>query len=680
MPVPPAPAPLPPLRLELTDTHPSLVDAIATAFKLLPNPPAQTVSAWADEHRYLSPEDSAEPGRWRTARMEPMRGIMDAFNDPLISEIVVPKATQVGWTAVLGNVVGYVMDRDPGPVLMVMPTDKLAEEWSKNRLAPMLRDTPRLRGKVKDAKSRDSGNTIMAKTFPGGRLAIIGANAPANLASRPIRIVLCDEVDRYPASAGSEGDPMMLASKRTATFWNRKLLKGGSPTIKGQSAVERDYNRSDKRRYFVPCPDCGEHQILRWEQVRWDKRKDAGGKTVEHRPETAHYQCEACGTLWTDGERWRAIASAVEKGGGWKPTAPFSGIAGFHLSQLYSSWVTLREMVIEFLTAYGKLPGTFKDLEKCKVFTNTVLAETWDLEGETVDAESINNRGEPFGPDDLPEAVQFASAGVDVQSDRLEVQVVCWGAGEECWAALYAVIPGDPARPQVWDELNALLLEPLKTAGGRLVRIRATCIDTGGHHGAEVHAFCSRPGMRGRRVYPIKGDDGPRPIWPVRHSYTKNKRLLWIIGVDTAKDSIYGRLKIRPKAAGEPNPGFIHFPIPTEAARTEGFGPDYFTQLTVEKVVTEVNKRGKPQRGFVLPAGKRNEALDTFAYALAARQALPIRLKPVKAVAESETPEHAPAAQVEALPSPAVVEQQQPQRPMGKRRSAAEIGRLFNRD
>lgn len=612
-----------------------------------------------------------------------MRGIMDAFNEPLTEEIVVVKPTQVGYTAMLGNLVGYCIDREPCPILFLMPTEKVAEEWSKHRLEPMLRDTEKLRGKIKDRRSRDSKNTIFSKSFPGGRLAIIGANAPANLASRPIRVVICDETDRYPLSAGEEGDPMSLASKRQETFWNRKTVKGSSPTVKGKSVIERDYQRSDKRRYFVPCPHCGESQTLRWEQVKWDKETDAAGKTVVHKPETAAYQCEHCGTLWTDAERWRAVAEAPSKGGGWMATAPFTGIAGFHLNQLYSSWVKLSKVVTEFLTANGKLPGTFKDPEKIKVFVNTVLAETWDEEGETVDASKIDSRGEPYGPLDMPDAPLFATAGVDVQADRLEVQVWAWGSGEEVWAADYKILRGDPAQRRVWDDLDELLKRPLRKMSGGLIRIQAACIDTGGHHGAEVYAFCARPGMRQRRVFPIKGAAGNLPVWPVRHSLTKDKRMVWLLGVDTAKDSIYGRLKLRPKAAGEPNYGFIHFPLARPEAGTEAFDADYYAQLTSEKVVTVRDKKGKLRREFTLPEGKRNEALDTAAYALAARLSvahLRIRSRAPELDAALAAAEDAEAVEPTAAPPPPPVAasvppaQQKPRRP---RLDAAAIARMY---
>lgn len=562
--------------------------------------------------------------------MMPMRGIMDAFNEAQTREIVVKKGTQVGYTAALLNIVGYCMDVEPCPMLFLLPTEAMAEEVSKNRLAPMLRDTPRLRGKVRDPRSRDSGNTVLSKSFPGGRLALVGANAPAQLASRPIRVVIDDEVDRFPVSAGTEGDPMKLAAKRQTWFWNRKTIKGSSPTIKGVSVIDRDYAASDKREYRVPCPDCGHAQTLRWEQVQWDKVGE--GKHKVHKPETAHYVCEACGTLWDDATRWAAITHAEERGGGWVATAPFRGIAGFHLPQFCSTAVTLEEIVTEFLTAMGRLPGTSYDTELLKVWTNTVLAEVWEDQGESVDDKSLAARGELYGPDDLPERVLLVTAGVDTQGDRLEVQFIGWGAGEESWPFQYTVLHGDPAQRAVWDDLDRLLLSRFQTRSGRLLRCRAACIDSGGHHANQVHAFCA--GKRSRKIFPIIGRSGPHQIWPARGSKTKNKKTVFLVGVDTAKDAIYGRLKgIKPKAdVDEPNPGFVHFPAVTED--NSSFDAEYFAQLTAERVETR-KKNGRPYRVWV-PTRERNEALDTFVYALAARMAAHVRLKAADAAEHAE--------------------------------------------
>lgn len=638
-------------------------------------PPRLTVSEWADNYRVLSPEASSEPGRWYTSRVEPMRAVMDELNEPATHEIVLKKGTQVAYTEFLLNAVGYHIDLDPCPILWLLPDQKAVNEISKNRLDPMLRDTPRLAGKVKPKRSRDSGNTISDKQFPAGRLALVGSHAPNDISSRPIRLVICDETDRYALSAGVDGDPMALASKRQAWFWNRKTIKGSSPTTKERSVIDRDYRLSDMRECWVACHACGEKQVLRWSQVKWDKDVAADGKTKLHKPETAAYQCEHCGSLWDDNDRFASLAKVTKED--WRPTAPFRGIAGFHYPQFLSTVVKLSEMVSEFLVAFGKMPGAHPDVEKMKVWTNTVLAECWEEQGETVDKSGLENRGEHYGPDDLPDEVLLATAGVDVQGNRLEVQIVGWGAGEESWPAFYVVLPGDPAQPTVWDDLDELLKEPLRTTSGRLVRIRAACVDAGGHHAAQVHAFCKS--KLARRIYPIVGNQGPKKIWPVRHSRSKHGHV-YIVGVDTAKDQIYGRLTIPQRKPGEPNPGFVHFPLPNEAARTDGFNGDYFSQLTVERVETRY-REGRPVRVWTKKPGERNEALDTFVYALAARTSLGWRLRPAVRTLDDDAPPSDASTRVAHLkpkpmpPAPQLAKVV-PKRP---RRDAAAIARMFNR-
>jgi phage terminase large subunit GpA-like protein len=574
-----------------------------------------------------------------------MREIMDVFNDPRVREIAVMKGTQLAYTESLLNVLGYCMDVEPCPILWLLPDQKAVDEISKNRLSPMLRDTPRLANKVKPPRSRDSGNTIAGKIFPGGRLAIVGSHAPSDLASRPIRVVIEDECDRFAQSAGAEGDPSALASKRQAWFWNAKTIKGSSPTVKGRSKITAAYEASDKRQCYVPCPTCGTHQTLRWEQVKWDKIKDDRGRTVEHRPDTAHYQCEACGVLWDDADRWAAIQHCE-----WRPTAPFRGIAGFFLPQFYSTVVKLSSMVTEFLTAHGRLPGTAPDVTKQIAFVNTVLAETWEEKGESVDGAALLQRGEPYGPQDLPDGVMFATAGVDVQKNRLEMQVVGWGIGEESWTADYVTIYGDPAQPQVWDDLDRELRGSYLTRGGRPVRIFAACIDTGGAHGHQVHEFC-RPRFA-RRIFAIKGDDGLRPIFPKRPSRTKTGQMVYIVGADVAKDTIANRLRIRPRDGDDdrPTPGMIHFPVATP----DKFGAEYFAQLTAEQSVTRYRDGRAYRRWVPIRDGAANEALDTMVYALAARQAVPIRLDRA-ATAMSLPPADAADDQPTPAPTPAAV-------------------------
>lgn len=568
-----------------------ILEAFYGAFR---PPPKLTVSEWADTYRVLSPEAASEPGPWKTSRMEPLRGILDSVSDPLVRTTVVMKSAQVGYTEGVMNALGYFIDQDPASTLVILPNVETARDWSRERLAPMIRDTPKLAGRISDPKSRDGDNSTLKKTFAGGFLAIIGANAPAGLSSRPIRFVLGDEIDRFPRSAGSEGSPLKLAAKRQTTFWNRKSLLGSTPTIKGFSNIEREYQASDMRRWYVPCPHCDDFQTLRWEQVKWDRDGD------EHRPETAHYMCESCGTLWTDAERWEAINK-----GEWRAEKPFVGIAGFHLPAFASTFVSLADVVQEFVDAQGH-----PDL--LQVWVNTVLGETWEEQGEKVDEDGLAQRVEAYGDMDVPEPVVFFTAGVDVQKDRLECSIYGWGAGEESWKVKHEVLFGDPSQEGVWEELDELLLTPLGREDGRMLRVRAACVDTGGHHANAVHQFCRR--RKSRKVYAIKGAAGPRQIWPKRGSKARTGKAdtVYLVGVDTAKDTLYGRLGIQ-----EPGPGYVHFDAETDR--------EYFKQLTSESVVTRY-KEGQPYRVWVLPQGRRNEALDCSVYALAARQSIKLRL------------------------------------------------------
>lgn len=521
---------------------------------------------------------------------------MDAVSDLSIETVVCMKAAQVGWTETINNCIGFHIHHDPAPLLVIQPTDAMADVWSKDRLAPMLRDTPVLKDKVSEAKSRDSGNTIAQKVFEGGRVTVIGANAPSQLASRPIRVVLADEVDRYPASAGVEGNPLALAGKRQTTFWNRKTLIGSTPTLKGLSEVERWWERSDKRRFFVRCPHCGERQFLKWAQVKWDRADDGA-----HLAATAYYLCEECGSPWSDRERWDAV-----EGGEWRATAPLSGVAGFHIPAFVSPWVKLADVVQEFLDARA-------DPSLLQVWVNTVLGETWEETGERVSDSVLMNRREPYGADALPEGIRVVTAGVDIQQDRLEVQFVGWGAFEESWPFRYAVLHGDPAKPDVWRELDELLVHCWVTEGGRLLRTRAACIDAGSIYAAQAMTFARYRAKR--RVFATKGQAGAaRPIFPKRSSRAKGNHQVWIVGVDTAKDILYGRLR-----SDKPGPGYVHFPANDE------FDEKYFAQLTSEKVVVKY-RDNRPLRAWVLQKGRRNEALDTFVYALAALRSLPFRL------------------------------------------------------
>lgn len=577
--------------------------------KRLKPPPKLTVSEWADEYRKLSPESSAEPGSWNTSRAEYQRGIMDAISDPSIETVVLMMGAQMGKSECLNNVVGYHIAQDPSPILVVQPTLDMAQTWSKDRLAPMLRDTPALQGLVKDPRSRDSGNTTLHKSFPGGHVTACGANSPASLASRPIRVVLCDEVDRFPVSAGTEGDPVTLAKKRSATFWNRKIILVSTPTNKGASRIESSFEESDKRFYYVPCGDCGHEQTLKWSQVKWD----------EDKPESAHYVCEECGSVWDDSARVRAV-----RRGKWVASGKSTKTAGFTVSGLYSPWIPLSDAVHDFLEV-RKQPATLR------VWVNTYLAETWEEGGDQVDDYSLAERAEDYG-DVIPEDGLILTAGVDVQDDRLEAEVVAWGRDQESWSIAYKTIHGDPSGPLVWRELDEFLLQPYEHETGDEMIVRATCIDSGGHHTQSVYRYAST--REGKRIFAIKGVGGegkPMVGKPSKNNIGKIK--LFPVGVDTIKLELFSRFRIT-----EPGPGYCHFP--------EGRDQEYYKQLTAEKIVTKYHK-GFSKREFV-KIRTRNEALDVRVYATAALALLNVNLNSLsiksrrKAVSEEENQDKKP--------------------------------------
>lgn len=505
---------------------------------------------------------------------------MDAVNEAGVREVVFMTSAQIGKTEILNNILGYFVHQDPSPILFIQPTLEMAEAWSKDRLAPMIRDTDVLTELFKDPKTRNSDNTLLHKKYAGGRLTMAGANSPSSLASRPIRIVLLDEEDRYPSSAGAEGDPGSLAQKRTTTFWNRLLVSASTPTIEGESKIDARYQQSDMRRFYVPCPECGGFQVLSWAQLKFDKKT----------PETAYYECEHCQTHLQESEKLWMLTH-----GEWRAEAPFNGIAGFHISELYSPWVRWSEMVSNFLKA-KRLPETLK------VWVNTSLGETWKEATEGIDATGLLGRKENWGRV-APVGVVVITAGVDVQGDRLEAEIIGWGTGQESWSLQYHVIHGDPAQNKVWEDLDKVLWQTLQRADGGTLSVLAACVDTGGHHTQKVYEYCKR--REHARVYAVKGaSTAGKPLVSKFSKANKLRVKLFTLGTDTAKQMIYSRLKIH-----QPGPGYCHFPA--------DYPEEYFQQLTAERIQTKFIN-GHPTRVWVMPKGKRNEALDCRVYGLAA--------------------------------------------------------------
>lgn len=543
------------------------------------------MSEWADAYRQLSPESSAEPGRWYTSRAPYLRGILDVVTNPDIETIVVMTSSQVGKTEWLNNVIGYYIDQDPSPMLLVQPTLEMAETWSKDRFAPMIRDTDCLREKVQEVKARDKANTILRKHFPGGQITMAGANSPASLASRPVRIVLCDEVDRYPFSAGTEGDPVNLAFKRANNFWSRKLLLCSTPTIKGLSRIESAYEQSDHRKYHVCCPSCQTWQYLKWAQIRWPSPKGAGKWLAnEHRPTEAVYQCEGCEREWTDSDK-----PALLRDGQWRAEKPTSTVAGFWLNELYSPWVSWPRMVANFLAVKDKP-------EQFRTFVNTSWGETWEEKGEKLDQHDLYQKREVYEAD-CPAGVVVLTAFADVQDDRIEVECIGWGVGEENWSIDYQRFVGSPGQKEVWTLLDQWRKRTFRHANGLPMKIIQMGIDTGGHHTKEVYDFVKT--RERERVVATKGSNQPgHPLVGRPSTNNYGKVHLYAIGTDTAKDTLFARLKLT-----EYGPGYCHHP------NYERYDEEYFAQVTSEE------KRTKFDRGVVVGTvykklRTRNEALD----------------------------------------------------------------------
>lgn len=563
------------------------IEEITAAFFAVFDPPERiSPSEWANKYRFLSPESSGQHGKYSSVLTPYAVEWMDSVGDPTATGTVLMVGSQLGKTEVLNNIVGFFIDIDPSTMLMVQPTIELGEAWSKERLAPMLRDTPRISDKVADVKSRTSGNTILHKSFPGGNLAIAGANAPSGLASRPRRVVLLDEVDRFPLSAGSEGDPSSLAIRRTETFWNAVIFMTSTPTVKGRSRIEAEFEASDQRRYYCPCPRCGHEQTLKWANVRWENEDGSD----------AWLECELCKGKLTDDERRHMV-----RHGKWKPTYPERTMRGYHLPGIASLFrhkkgykSRLHQMAAENIAAKSK------GKETLKTWINTFLAETWEDEGETLGWEPLMARREDWGK--FPEGALVLTCGVDIQGDRFEYEIVGWGEGEESWSIEHGSVMGDFNQPDTQAALDEILEKKFTHPSGTELGILCCLIDSG-HKTKAVYAY-TRP-RETRRIYACKGVGGPGV--PLVNRPTRRgaeRAALFAVGTDTAKELTYSRLTVGSKGAG-----FMHFPHD----RPE----DWFRQLVSEKKVTRY-RQGVPYTKFENPSKARNEALDIRVYATAA--------------------------------------------------------------
>jgi len=563
------------------------------AFETFRPPKIQTVSEWADENRILSRENSAENGAWRTARAPYQREIMDAFTQPGIWKIAIMACSQTGKTEILNNMMGRAIDIDPGPILYIQPTDLFAEDFSKRRIAPMIRDCEPLARKVYEAKSRDAGNTITLKTFAGGSLKIIGANSPTELAGRPVRYEFMDEIDRFPASAGAEGDPIKLAEARTVTFrLNRRVVMASTPTIKGKSNIEREYRRGTMEEYHTMCPQCGEFSFIRFDDVKFDKEERKTEDETQYAVTNPRWRCPKCRKESGEAQVRRSAGKWVKQ----NPGAEADGIRSFRLNPFMSPWRDWKEIAAEFLNAG-------KDPELLKVFHNTVLGETWEMFERNGEPEKLYARREHYDAE-VPTGVTLLTMGVDTQGNRLEYEVVGWSRAEESWGIARGVIPGRPESPGVWAELDELLMREWRMKDGRGMRVLATFMDSGGLSTDAVTKECAR--RANRRVWAIKGEGGEgKPyVWRMKNT---GAAVRFMIGVDSGKEAI-----LHATAVEEPGPMYMHFPTDHRA----GYDIEHFRQLLSERMA--IRRRGGQAAIYFEMVYARNESFDIRNYARAA--------------------------------------------------------------
>lgn len=569
---------------------------VERVLSVLAPPPKQTVSEWADAERVLSRESSAEYGKWRTNRAPYQQEILDAFSDKNVERVVAMTSAQVGKSEILLNVMGYHIDKDPCPMLIVQPSLILAEDFSKDRVAPMIRDTPTLGEKVGEAASRDSGNTVLNKKFLGGQAIFAGANSPGSLAGRPTRVVLLDEVDRFPASAGTEGDPVNLAIKRTTAFYNKKIGMFSTPTIKGASRIEEAYEESDKRRRFVPCPHCGHEQTLEWEQLKFKGRERGKIKNIR-------YECIECRKGIDESEKY-----LMDKKGKWIAEKPFAGIAGFHINALYSPWVRWEALIVDFLESR-------KNPEKLKVFWNTMLARSFEVRGEAPEWRRLYDGREKFPLRIVPAPACFVTGSADVQLNRIEVMAVAWARDKQNWTIDHRILEGDTAKPEVWKELDKYIHEEFAhETSGVLLPIKMFAIDSS-YATSTVYSWARK--QMASKVMAIKGSASismtvGKPTFvdvTTQGKRTARGLMLWPIGVSKIKEDLYSWLRLeKPLDGAEYPPCFCHFPE---------FDDEFFKQLTAEDLVKKVGKNKFAKYEWVKNRD-RNEVLDLWVMARAA--------------------------------------------------------------
>lgn len=568
--------------------------------------PKTSVSQWADNYRMLSSGISAEPGKWKTSRAPYQKDIMNAFTEPGIHRVVVKSSSQIGKSDMMNNVIGRFAHLDPCAIMMIQPTIDMAQDYSKTRIAPMIRDTKVLNTLFYDVKSRDANNTILSKVFPGGRLIMCGANSPAGLASRPIRILLADEVDRFPDSAGTEGDPVDLAAKRMTTFWNSCMGLFSTPTNEGSSRIDEEYLAGTQEEWQHKCPNCGEYHLLRHIDMTVDYKEiktPSGKKTVI--VNDVKWRCPHCGFSFSEKEMKQTPQKYISR----NADALKNGIRSFFVNGFTSPWMTWSKIMREWLEAKG-------DPEREKVIMNTVFGESYKQKGAFEDEQIFLRRRESYGAE-LPNGVLLLTAAIDTQDNRLEYEVVGWGKEEECWGILKGIVLGAPNQDRTWKEIDNILDKTYHFADGKGLKVVRTFIDSGGHYTSDVYNYCQKNFHKQR--FAIKGRGGPGIPLIYKIAKANNaKAPLILLGVDDGKQQIMDRLSI-----DSPGPLYFHFPQDEGIKELSNRGYDdlYFKGIISEH--KKVYKRnGVLREVWETTKNVRNEPLDLRNYNLACMKSL----------------------------------------------------------
>ncbi len=568
--------------------------------------PKTSVSQWADNHRMLSSGISAEPGKWKTSRAPYQKDIMNAFTEPGIHRVVVKSSSQIGKSDMMNNVIGRFAHLDPCAIMMIQPTIDMAQDYSKTRIAPMIRDTKVLNNLFYDVKSRDANNTILSKVFPGGRLIMCGANSPAGLASRPIRILLADEVDRFPDSAGTEGDPVDLAAKRMTTFWNSCMGLFSTPTNEGASRIDEEYLAGTQEEWQHKCPNCGEYHLLRHIDMTVDYKEiktPSGKKTVI--VNDVKWRCPHCGFSFSEKEMKQTPQKYISR----NADALKNGIRSFFVNGFTSPWMTWSRIMREWLEAKG-------DPEREKVIMNTVFGESYKQKGAFEDEQIFLRRRESYGAE-LPNGVLLLTAAIDTQDNRLEYEVVGWGKEEECWGIRKGIVLGAPNQARTWKEIDNILDKTYHFADGKGLKVVRTFIDSGGHYTSDVYNYCQKNFHKQR--FAIKGRGGPGIPLIYKIAKANNaKAPLILLGVDDGKQQIMDRLSI-----DSPGPLYFHFPQDEGIKELSDRGYDdlYFKGIISEH--KKVYKRnGVLREVWETTKNVRNEPLDLRNYNLACMKSL----------------------------------------------------------